>query len=126
MNRPIKFRAWDGKSVWFNQFTVTSIGNINKSEPAREWHSWKNENWVLIQFTGLLDKNGVEIYEGDIIQYHHKYTGLVHYCSDQGRWNLREPNNLENALGWLNYESVEVIGNIHENPELLKVSDATE
>ena len=74
---------------------------------------------ILMQFTGLLDKNGKEIYEGDIVKNNIKdYSGHISFCDGQFI--------VEDALGQrylakgrLN-ESDEVIGNIYESPELLK------
>lgn len=64
----------------------------------------------LIQFTGLSDKNGKEIYEGDVLKtkYGHK---IFFYCLvNYHLWNI------ENILA---FSEIEIIGNIHENPELL-------
>lgn len=93
---------------------------------------------VLMQFTGLLDKNGKEIWEGDIIQYHSAYkgprkTGEVKF--DLGMFAVLERNELEkerNSGGHYHKLSalnrVEVIGNIYESPELLRqeLSDPAE
>lgn len=73
----------------------------------------------LMQFTGLLDKNGKEIYEGDIIQhYQNKRDGKYKY----GHPHKVEFVNTTNKAGWnITKSSIkEVIGNIYENPELLQ------
>ena len=81
----------------------------------------------LMQFTGLQDKNGVDIYEGDILIYQHmfvdkksvseviwneKYSGFASYVEDDERRYILEKE-LKNQF--------EIIGNIYENPELLEV-----
>lgn len=131
--RIIKFRAWDRKekemlysdpelSMGFNIFTGGWIG---------EKGDYELPHIVLMQFTGLKDKNGKEIYEGDIVRvYIPNYTGeyimaTIEFCS--GCFGIRVAGNpiLNNAVGQFkafneNTEGIEVIGNVYENPELLK------
>lgn len=81
------------------------------------------------QFTGLLDKNGKEIYEGDIIGCHHpEIKHLIFYNEKQGRFMAALNGDIENDFigvcgiddrRWM--ASKEVIGNIHDNPELLNM-----
>lgn len=131
--REIKFRAWDGKNRWFNSFTVSAYGKINKNEPAREWHSWKNEDWILMQFTGLKDKHGEEIYEGDIITGKAGLADKPFFAAvtwDQEEIVGYRCKFVRDGLsynyylcGWYEYE---ILGNIYQNPELLaKINDPT-
>ncbi|PFA75838.1 YopX family protein [Bacillus cereus] len=77
-----------------------------------------------MQYTGLLDKNGKEIYEGDVVDtiYDGKlFTGVVVY--DKSELDFKATNGKENYGSNFQYlpccEEVEVIGNLYENPELL-------
>lgn len=129
MSRVINFRAWNPlkNKMWYNQFTITSYGHIQRSEISREWHSFKNEDWILMQFTGLHDKNGKEIYEGDIVEskWMLEFVGEVKF----NEFEIEETYEpiINTVLGWnvrgvsLAAEEWEIIGNIFENPELLEV-----
>jgi hypothetical protein len=113
MNREIKFRAWDEKQrkmySWEHMTTGYLIGFLT---------GYYKDTHVM-QFTGLKDKNNKEIYEGDIVQC---WGG--EYC--QGYWehSAREQVTFDPFLlmALSEYENVEVIGSIYENPELLQVT----
>lgn len=108
--REIKFRAWDGeqmREIWSLHYPSKNVNvatyDHNGSEMLKGDYL---KNVPVMQYTGLLDKNGVEIYEGDIIDDHH---GTIYPM----QWNYR-------LLATVLESSVEVIGNIYENPELIK------
>jgi uncharacterized phage protein (TIGR01671 family) len=119
MSREIKFRAWikNKKKMVYGK-DATSSAHFTDSFKYR-----KNEV-ELMQYTGLKDKNGVEIYEGDIIVGTYKDMGI-----DTGSvvfkgcgFKVEIPNVGDDELvDWERYsDSIEVIGNIYENPELLE------
>lgn len=120
--REIKFRAWDLRNnKWFHQdlFIMTNAGFYPDFREFDDDQSLWDHEFDLMQYTGLTDKNGVEIYEGDII--------LRRYYSPMFKQNLEtkmaiEWNERDTSFGlWKEkIQYVEVIGNIYENPELLE------
>lgn len=144
--REIKFRAWfngKGKMVYNLGFDDRSF--ITLDDPTLEEDEmpsvWDKDcivddsyyegafSYELMQYTGLKDKNGVEIYEGDIVRFKAiewtgnngdrvEYQGVVEYSKKHIAFNFKIPTGLEA----IPYETtnIEVIGNIYENKDLLK------
>ena len=114
-NRVIKFRAWDKKEKVMREVVQLSIdfarSNVLQND---EWEiGTADPNIDLMQFTGLLDKNGKEIYEGDIIKGKEMGVCIVFWDKKRARFWI--------TAGWGDLtDRCEVIGNIYENPELLK------
>ena len=121
--REIKFRAWDNKEKrWCSDFSISNIGSF-----MRLGISQRTDDIIIQQFTGLLDKNGKEIYEGDIIkipddwdEYGMNAGEVYEIFFNEGGFRLK-PKYRKGARGiWLeDTEKLEVIGNIFENPELI-------
>ena len=81
---------------------------------------------TLGRFTGLTDKNGVKIFEGDIVSYNDWYgewSGVVKYDSDDAKFIVRLADNDIADFGDLCCGDCEVYGNVHDNLELLEVSE---
>ena len=84
--------------------------------------SLPNEYIKIMQYTGLKDRNEREIYEGDVVRLDDKYNGLIAW--DLGRWQsvmYLHDLDIERYFDlYITHSNLEIIGNIYENPELLK------
>lgn len=154
--REIKFRAWDSEAecfVYSDQqyddyffefvngvlvgFSVDVVPATSSEPPDLESRELK----PVMQYTGLSDRNGKEIYEGDVVRCAIKggntYIGPIKYFQDFGIFGVamckpfkylsadaNRPlgssgsSTTYKAYNWHSYKSIEVIGNIYENPEL--------
>jgi uncharacterized phage protein (TIGR01671 family) len=128
--REIKYKVWDGyemRKVWKMIWSATDglLSFLVKSKEADHYAGALSSNdsrCNLMQFTGLTDKNGVEIYEGDIIkwvQYNRKYIGKIYSNNIEFRVITKAVDYFLSGI----QSDFEVIGNIYENPELLDVNN---
>lgn len=124
--REIKFRAWDKIDKKMRIVTRITFGLEPTGHPPIIVHlddgkdpvTRSIDDVILLQFTGLLDKNGIEIYEGGVIEYYGpqlskfkkkiKFLDEFTWCG----WNI--------AQSYVQDGQCKVIGNIHENPDLIE------
>ncbi len=130
--REIKFRAWDSKNDIMRdwdyirtEWTLTILNGDHNTE--------------IMQYTGLKDKNSKEVFEGDVFEWRPKkgdtciqsnfdplpLRKVVYWNTEDAEWNMKnyemEPCHSGFTFSKKNLETMaEIIGNIHENPELLK------
>lgn len=141
-----KFRAWDKRENTMRDVAVlhfTKGGKVNSIEywnTPSELKSYHVRNLVLMQSTGLKDKNGVEIFEGDVVKVsdggneEDSYTSVVKNYADEGypAFDIEAPsswyyesNVLSTIMGG-DYETIEVIGNVWEDGDLINDSEGAE
>ena len=124
-----RYRAWD--KIRKTMYEVDDIMSIDfgKSEISvktlffERTNYYKFDDIVLMQSTGLTDKNGKEIFEGDVLETKDGLLdGVVEYRTDLGMWtnSLFRYNNFERLCNVA--DSTYIIGNIYENPELLEAN----
>ena len=141
MNRDIEFRIWADNQFYYKCL----VGNTNNIEDnnwtcpmvwLEDKKEWVNcDNGIIQQYTGLKDKNGKKIFEGDIIDIHQTVNGYNQFVIeyDKYKFSARYYNQDKKQTGsWYGYDldelfeinesekEIEVIGNIYENKELLE------
>ena len=125
--REIKFRAWDtDKKVLVHETDLDILKTVfhicfmdeEIGPPPIIYNIGRYNDNVLMQFTGLKDMNGKDIYEGDIIS---DPMGIGQIVFDSGSFCIKWNDNPNESILILESELLEIIGNIFETPELLKV-----
>ena len=124
-----RYRAWDttNKEMFKDTFAITESGQVVVVEQEDVMCPPDYvfvDNLVIMQSTGLKDKNGKEIFEGDILDYngrkalvrwHGSYASFIYRFVDE-----LQKRNAERKPLYLAYMKCEIIGNIYENPDLLE------
>lgn len=115
--RSIKFRAWDVQNKRFIK-NVQNLFNDMGKYPACFADVLNDDNYIVEQYTGLKGQNGVEIYEGDVIRGETGWYGEVIWSGVGFRVCAKRLMDTT----WLEYvyPEIEVVDNVHENPELLE------
>lgn len=131
-----RYRAWDSakKEIFKDTFAITESGQVVVVEQESVASSPDYvfvDHLVIMQSTGLKDKNGKEIFEGDIVRQvrtqpiteNETITGVV--IMIEGAWLIMNDCEQLASYLWSETDENEIIGNVYENPELLEVNHDT-
>jgi len=136
--RTIKFRAWqknyggymfyshESKGLGYLEFNNDSSTVIGESDGDQRYEA---SEMPLMQFTGLFDKNGKEIYEGDVVKYE-RYDKIIFatikWREGEGCYHLLNHKDsvdsdalFSESAFYIDMRRLEIIGNIYQNPELI-------
>jgi len=122
MNREHKFRAYNNHTGALIEFTLDEASSWDKGEGVY------SDQWDIVEYTGLKDRNSVEIYEGDIVTDDSivddsgtPFKAEVIFKDGMFRYGHSncDCGDCEESPLWAEREAIHVIGNIYENPELL-------
>lgn len=133
-----KYRAWDkhGQKMFVNDELIIWNGNVyandSKKLTCNNLKGWSIDDEYLMQSTGFKDKNGKEIFEGDIVRQvrtqpiteNETITGVV--IMIEGAWLIMNDCEQLASYLWSETDENEIIGNVYENTELLEAIKCTQ
>ena len=130
----LKYRAWDkhGQKMFANDELIIWNGNVyandRKKLTCNNLKGWSIDDEYLMQSTGLVDKNGKEIFEGDIVKMSKDvYSEPTYYEVVRHRGGAYRLESKQHGCElWLRHTDCEVVGNVYENPELLEDKECTQ
>ena len=118
--RSLKFRAWDAR----NKLMIPEILTISKNGGIDLLYQLVPPDLIIMQFTGLHDKNGKEIWEGDILECIYGYVDKqFEVYFENGLFSMKTKDGLTQPVYVLGQIS-KVLGNIYEHPHLLETHNA--
>lgn len=117
--REVNYRAWDGERlrlVWGLSWIDGELDTVN----TPKYHGPVDEDVVIMQYTGLKDNNGVEIYEGDVLDYYCGGTKQDRPYEVESAFKIWEDIGIGQGDSYYRMSGFEIIGNLYENPELIE------
>lgn len=121
--REIKFRAWDRFKQRWSNYKINDGTVYFMDKNTGIWYGSYNKRYKdfnLMQYTGLKDEYGDEIYEGDIVTLHNSKYKVI-FNSKEARFVLKDAFfEMDIPFTNNNNERMEIVGNIYENPELME------
>lgn len=119
--KELSYRVYDKTERWYidRAFSIDQLGLCYVQDEDGYWEEADEERYIVEQCTGLKDKNGKEIYEGDIVEYDW-------YVRNDKSYRVKEKVVFDDMGARLgndrirNCSNIEVIGNVHENADLLE------
>jgi len=126
MSAELRFRIWNHQT---SQFLINTVyGKDVVAFSVWDWAaemsdclSYPTTSYIFQQYTGCWDKDNKQIYDGDILEYNHGNGTRIGYIGfAAGIFFLNYSDETDDELGYLLISNLKIIGNIFENPELLK------
>ena len=121
-----KFRAWDtvmrdwvpmGLNCISEQVFIVATGRSGGF--TIDTFDSEAHRFIVMQFIGLHDKNGKEMYGGDIVEGNHGVKAIIEWSQEFGRWSMRWSDGSTTPISW-HVRNATVIGKVHEHSDLLK------
>ena len=124
--RDIEFRAWDKVNQWMDDDFWIGADGLIYDYPKRSYDTpnveiEKTNNFIIMQYTGLKDKNGTKVFEGDFIKTKHGNLKVI-YSEDIAAFEAVSKSGSRSLYGYQKEKDIEVVGNIHEHSHLLEQS----